>query len=99
MLSHGFFLNVIGSRSLALIQISSLLSNTQVITSGKPNQSARSYRNSPLAFLTSLVLTFDKATPVTFRTIGSPLWMAFFCGELAIDFITVTMPGKQSTNS
>ena len=87
MLNHGIFFSVIGSRSLALIQISSLLSNTQVITSSKPNQSARSYRNSRLAFFTSLVLTFDKATPVTFRTTGSPPWMAFFCGGLAEDFI------------
>ena len=99
MLGHGVILGVIGSQALVLIQISSLFSNEQIISSRKPNQSAQSYRNSHLAFLTSLVPTFDKATPVTFRTIGSPLWMAFFCGRLAKDFITVTRLGKRNINS
>ena len=69
LLSHGAVLVVIDGWPRLSFQISSLFSSAhRSFPSGKSNQSNWSYHNYYLAFHFSLVLTFGKALPSTFRT-------------------------------
>jgi len=68
MLSQEAVWAVISSGSLASFPNSSHFSGTQVFSSGGPNQSNWPSHNSYFAFLIPLVLTFGKATPITFHT-------------------------------